>query len=400
MAETLSEMIDDIAWIDRRQASLAAQKAELIDQARHWSELTQLASSTSRSSGWDARTVAHRELVTELASVLRIPERTAESLVADSQTLIHELVSTFVTLFEGKISYAHAKVIIDNANSLPAESRKDFEDAVLPHAEELTRAKLERKARRIRETTHPESIESRVSAAIEKRFVEFEPARDGMAYLTAYLRAVDAMAIHNRLTDMAMHRQGEAEHRTLAQLRADAFTRLLQDGIFPLCDDSTINGIRPTVLISVPVLSLLDRSEEPATLEGYGPIDIGTASQLAAEAPSFIRLLTHPETGTVLSVGRDRYKVPRDLRMFLRHRDETCRFVGCNRAARRSDIDHTHEWQHGGQTAHDNLAHLCPGHHNVKQYTSWQVEQVGGGTLEWTSPVGRKYSTHPNVRMG
>lgn len=44
-------------------------------------------------------------------------------------------------------------------------------------------------------------------------------------------------------------------------------------------------GIRPRVLVTVPALTLLGVSDEPATLEGYGPIDHDTAMRLAATAP-------------------------------------------------------------------------------------------------------------------
>ncbi|HOB58031.1 MAG TPA: HNH endonuclease signature motif containing protein, partial [Rhodoglobus sp.] len=153
------------------------------------------------------------------------------------------------------------------------------------------------------------------------------------------------------------------------------------------------------VLVTVPVLTLLGVSDEPATLEGYGPIDHDTAMRLAATAPSFTRLLTHPETGAVLSVGRDRYTVPADLRTWLRVRDGTCRFPGCSRAARICEIDHTQDWLHNGQTAHENLAHLCPAHHRLKHQTRWTVTQSAGGVLNWTSPNGRDYATEPETRM-
>nr|WP_249273806.1 HNH endonuclease signature motif containing protein [Agreia sp. VKM Ac-1783] len=159
------------------------------------------------------------------------------------------------------------------------------------------------------------------------------------------------------------------------------------------------HGIRPTVLVTVPALTLLGVSEEPATLEGYGPIDADTARRVAARAPSFFRLLTHPETGTVLSVGRDHYEVPADLRRWLRVRDETCRAPGCNRLARRSDCDHCTDWSAEGLTAHDNLAHLCRGHHSLKHRTDWNYAHRGGGTLEWTSPTKKTYVTHPAVQM-
>lgn len=56
--------------------------------------------------------------------------------------------------------------------------------------------------------------------------------------------------------------------------------------------------------ITVPVMTLLVESDEPATLDGYGPIDLDTAKCLAGSATSCIRVLTHPVTGTVLDVDR------------------------------------------------------------------------------------------------
>jgi len=217
-----------------------------------------------------------------------------------------------------------------------------------------------------------------------------------MAVLSAYLPAVVAHGIYNRITDLATAQQSPAEERTLTQLRADLFAELLLDGRL---DSGGDRGIRPRVLVTVPVLTLLGVSDEPATLESHGPIDHDTAMRLAATAPSFTRLLTHPETGAVLSVGRDRYTVPADLRIWLRVRDGTCRFPGCSRAARICEIDHTKDWLHNGQTAHDNLAHLCPAHHRLKHQTRWTVAQSPGGVLKWTSPNGRAYATEPETRM-
>ncbi len=134
-------------------------------------------------------------------------------------------------------------------------------------------------------------------------------------------------------------------------------------------------------------------------LEGHGPIDRETALELAASAPSFTRLLTHPETGAVLSVGRASYAVPADLRTWLRVRDGTCRFPGCSRAARSCEIDHTRDWQFGHGTNHDNLAHLCPAHHHLKHQTGWAVRHRGGGVLEWTSPSGHAYTTEPETHL-
>nr|WP_314192808.1 hypothetical protein [uncultured Arthrobacter sp.] len=52
------------------------------------------------------------------------------------------------------------------------------------------------------------------------------------------------------------------------------------------------------VLVTVPALSLLGLTEEPAMLDGYGPIPPSMARVLVAEgAPSFRRVLTDPRDG-------------------------------------------------------------------------------------------------------
>lgn len=425
MADTFGELVDAIAATERMLASITAARAELIDQARQWSEITEamvVSPTEANHAGWSAEVVAHRVLVSELACALHLPERTVEGLVHESHSLLHDLPATHEALRDGQISYRHAKAMIDHADSVPESARSAFEQSALPFARRLTVATFDRKARVLRDHAHPETIESRHEASALTRTVTVEPARDGMAWLSAYLPAADAHGIFNRITDIALGLRNPEEPRTLAQLRTDVLSALLISGV--VCsgvacngtecdsdasscgDDKTSrgigHGIRARVLVTVPVLNLLDADfagGEPATLEGYGPIDSATARRLAANAPSFVRLLTHPETGAVLSVGRERYTVPSDLRTWLRVRDEQCRYPGCGRGAAYCDLDHTTDWQHGGKTSHDNLAHLCRSHHNLKHHTDWRVAQTGGGTLTWTSPSGHEYSTAPATRI-
>ena len=434
--DTMGELIDDVVEADRVIARAAATRAALIDQARSWSEATAslMPIDASQVHRWSAARVARRSLVSELAAALRLPERSTETLIEESRSLLRELPATMAALTEGQISYRHAQVMIDHANSLPAESRRVFEESALPFALKLTVSRFEHRARILRERVHPESIEVRHSSCRDKRELTVDPARDGMAWLTAYLPAVTAHAIYTRMTDIAADLQGPDEARTLTQLRADVFCDLLIDGQTDTAPDTSPDtatdtapdansdaapdtnsgtapdaarparrglgrGIRARVLITVPVLTLLGHGTEPAVLEGYGPIDLDTARNLAADAPGFVRILTHPETGAVLSLGRDRYAIPPDLRAWLRMRDETCRAPGCGAPARRCDLDHTKDWQYHGLSNHDNLAHLCPKHHDQKHHTRWIVEHLGDGDLEWISPTGHRYITEPATRI-
>ncbi|HEV7950591.1 MAG TPA: DUF222 domain-containing protein [Glaciihabitans sp.] len=385
-------------------ASFAAHKALLINRIRQISEgeLIERGEDPAPSRGWNAATISRRELVTEIACELKVSEFSASRLIDQSQVLLEDLPETQAALVEGEISYRHAAVIIDHANSIPVPSRAEFEQKLARDAAELTVPKLDRAARVLREKMHPESIEDRTKAAIDGRTLDLQPAPDGMAWLSAKIAASDALAMYNRCLEMATSLQSPEEERTLTQLRVDVFTEILM--VAGSCTDPShaYKRVIPLgrVQVTVPVLTLLGQSEEPASLDGYGPIAPDMAREIAAHAPSFTRLLTHPETGVVLSVGRDYYKVPADLKRWLGVRDETCRFPGCNRAAMYCDLDHTVDWQYGGPTSADNLANLCPAHHNVKTYTGWQVSQATGGQLKWVSPSNRTYVTRPAKTIG
>ncbi|UYN84179.1 MAG: DUF222 domain-containing protein [Microcella sp.] len=403
----LDALLDELIELEVREARIAERRARLVNDVRSAVTAAEGAQKVAVSiAGWSAEVVARRTIISELAAALRLPERAAENLMQYAWALETELPATRRALAEGRITYRHATTLIDQAWSLPVEARGGFEDAVLAAAEVRTVEQFRQRARIVRERLHPDSIEERRTAAIDARRVTLEPARDGMACLTALLPAEQAFGICERLTDIARSLESENDtepdgsgRRTLAQGRADVLADLLLDGVIP--SSGLGRGVHAKVLVTVPVLTLLGRPDAaaPAELEGYGPIDDATARRLAAHAPSFTRLLTHPETQTVLSVGRERYSVPSDLRLWLRVRDGTCRFPGCGRSAARSEIDHTLDWQFAGQTAHDNLAHLCPSHHRLKHHTDWSVHHLEHGVLEWRSPSGRTYSTHPTTVM-
>ncbi|TFC92773.1 MULTISPECIES: HNH endonuclease signature motif containing protein [Cryobacterium] len=255
-------------------------------------------------------------------------------------------------------------------------------------------ANLKYKARVMRERLHPDSITARRQRSVADRRVTFEPEADGMASLHWYDSAEKVKAGYDRITVMGISLLAPDEPRTLTQLRVDTFADLIHDGV---TETGVGTGIRGTVQVTVPVMTLLGHSEEPGHLVGYGPIDPDTAREIAARAPSFIRILTHPETEVVLSVGRTRYKVPKDLRRYLRVRDETCRWPGCRCAAAHSDLDHTLDWQFAGLTAHDDLAHLCPADLALKSETRWSYVHLADGTLTWTwtSPSERTFVSEP-----
>ncbi|GAA1994230.1 hypothetical protein [Microbacterium pumilum] len=158
------------------------------------------------------------------------------------------------------------------------------------------------------------------------------------------------------------------------------------------------------MVVTVPALALLDvdgAGDRFATVEGIGPIPLSRARELCGSAEGWMRVLTHPETGMVLSVGRRRYRPPPELRRLVKWRAETCMAPGCNIPASRCEIDHNLAWERGGITALTNLTPFCKGHHIVKHHGRWCVEQIegSGGAVLWTSPTGRRYRVEPERRV-
>lgn len=398
----LDGLLEMIADTERNAAAFAAVRLQLVDTFRsRWEYESGLAPTDGASD------IPSRALRAEIAAALSIPEATAHVLMATARTLVHDLPTTLARLGEGRFSERHARILVDGIVGLSPADAAHLERRALSQAELLTAAKFERKVRMLREMISPSDMTERHREAILMREVRVDPAPGGMAYLTAHLPAPEAYAISNYLGEVAKSLVNERETRTHAQLRADVFCDVLLDegAQFPPGEGEAglrgptkrARGITPTAHVTVPVLALAGAENAPASLEGYGPIDPETARRLVGASSGFYRVLTDPETGVMRSFGREKYAVPPELRRYLRQRDGTCRFVGCNRAAKHCDIDHTADWAWLGRTDDDNLAHLCRGHHRLKHASSWAVVQAAdhSGRLRWSSPLGRDYTTEP-----
>ncbi|WP_105035537.1 HNH endonuclease signature motif containing protein [Cryobacterium aureum] len=386
-----------IAWA---QASKAEVLTEAWDYTTNTAETGRPLAGPGHAHDWDATFAAQQGLVAEMACALRIPAGTASGLLRESRQLVVERPDTLTALRAGDISLRHARRVVDQLDSVPQPARAELEAVLLPHAKRLTATQFDGKARKLRERFHPDSITVRRTKCLSDRKVLFFPDKDGMA--TLWLRAAgdDLQGIYTRVTDAALSLQGPTEERTLTQLRADVAIDLLAQGV---TGSGLGAGLTANVNITVPVLTLMGRSvgtrEEPGDLEGYGPIDPETARRLAGTATSFLRILTHPHTGVVLDVSAEPFRVPASLKKYLRLRDGTCRFPGCNRSAGHSDLDHTVDKQFGGPTTATNLHFLSPAHHNLKHFSDWKTVADPDGTLHWTSPAGKHYATDPATRI-
>lgn len=401
LIESLVDSEAEIGAIRARQAMLYTAITEVIE----------LQTKRLPDAARKDREMPLREALSELAASLRVTERTVQRRMSDGTTLLMRFTRTCAALSQGRISPAHAAVILETGSEIDDdEARAAFEMSALDVAEIETAGRLRSVVRSLAEALQPIGIAERHREARKGRGVSVRDLPDHMAELITIQPAVIAHGVFDRLTQMAREdqRASRAEEcgsdedprvpddRTMDQRRADILADLLLSAA-PAALSEGLGAIRAHVQVTVPVLTLAGAQETGATLAGYGPIDPETARCLAHDAPGWDRVMIHPVTAAVLTV--DRYRPSADLLRTLRVRDEHCRFPGCRQPVRRCDVDHTRDAAFGGQTHIDNLAHLCRRHHTLKHATDWQVRQLGGGTLEWTSPTGLVYIDVPTPTL-
>ncbi|WP_125098394.1 HNH endonuclease signature motif containing protein [Leucobacter chromiireducens] len=393
------------------------------------------------------RELAYRSLRLEFATACASSETRVERLLSHAATLTEHFTDTLGALRAGEISFAHARVItaagavfVTGDVRADAVRRGGYESEVIAQARQETPARLRPIARAIAAKYAERTVEERHREAVARRSVRVRDFEDGMAELVAFLPAVEAYAIMDRLGRIARNtvqeeaaaRHPEADeprgsedtveasglpHRTRDATRADVLRDLLLSGD---TDTSSAPGpaIRAKVQVVVPVEMLIppepsDAGAAPvfaalgrrpstgasgwvAELIGYGPIPAAAASALAAAAPVWEGVTTAP-SGDVLTV--DRYVPTPEMHRRIAARDLHCRAPGCRAPSTRCDVDHTIASADGGPTSTANLALLCRAHHSLKHHTDWRLTQLPGGVLRWVSPTGRVRLDRPPSRV-
>ena len=286
LADDCLDGLTELARLDARSAALKVRLADTYIQA------TKAMASPAPSP--QERSAAEMGLVAELACVLTVSERAAGAFLQETRQLTTALPLTLAALQAGTISWQHARIMVDETTDVPRAAAAALEAHFLdPDAEnpargcpagDLVPSRFRAKARSWRERHHPVSIEKRHDTSVLDRRLEYTPDRDGMAWLSAYLPADGAASIWQRATAAARELQGPDEPRNLSQLRADTAATWLIAGVA-----EGVPSPKAQVLVTVPVLSLLGATEEPAVLDGYGPIPPSMARRLVADgATSFL----------------------------------------------------------------------------------------------------------------
>ncbi|MEJ7705517.1 MAG: DUF222 domain-containing protein [Geodermatophilaceae bacterium] len=324
---------------------------------------------------------------------LRLYATEAQRRIDLAGDLRARLAGTAGALRSGELTAAKAEVIAAGVRDLADQVAAGVEQSVLPAASGQTVSELRRAVTRAVLAVDPLGAADRADAAGRRRGVSHIPLADGMSGLWAELAAANAQTVligsdteSDRLA-AALSAAGEPVSGRSAR-RADALVLWAQRAL-AAPHPSTAHGRRRTVHVTAPLTMLLGLDDTPGELAGYGPIDVVTTRRLAVDG-TWWRLLTDPRSGVLLDYGRTTYTPPADLREFVLARDQVCTFAGCARPARGCQLDHLHEWHHGGTTRDGNMHPLCLRHHARKKTGDWTATRdPATGTTAWTSPWAR-----------
>jgi hypothetical protein len=388
----------------------------------------------------------------EIAARLRVTRRAADIKLSLALALADKLPAIADALRKGHIDIGKAKVIAElTANLASAEARAAVEERVLRRAGEQTGPELRRSLLRAVARIDPPANAKRHQQAQADRYLRVQPCWDGMAELTGWMSAEDAMVVFGAVDSLARSADPD-DPRSIDARRVDALvdlcrpTRVSEDlaaptvgrgpaapfaegpaaansaggspagfggasaagfggasptgfgGASPAADGNRASrraGRRdrggPDVRVVVPISTLLGLDDQPAELAGYGPIDAETARRIAADPDAtWRRLLTDPVSGTLLDYGTRVYRPPESLARHVMARDQVCCFPGCRQPAERCDLDHGVPYPHG-PTCDANLISLCRHHHRAKTHGGWRWRRNEDGTVTWTAPSGHEY---------
>jgi Domain of unknown function (DUF222) len=264
----------------------------------------------------------------------------------------------------------------------------------------MTRGRLAGQIDKIVAKADADAVRRRTERRTERE-IWFADLEGGLSEIHGSLLSPDAHALDKRLNTLA-GTVCERDPRTREQRRADALAALTAgaDRLRCRCGrDRCTAGKRPAatpvVIHVIAEQSVIDSRGGTTASEvcADGLVSPELIAELAAEAnlvPLVHPFDAAPEPGYVPS---------KKLAEFVRCRDLTCRWPGCDRPAFDCDIDHTVPYADGGLTHASNLKCYCRTHHLVKTFWGWRDQQLPDGTVILNSPSGKTYVTTPGSAL-
>lgn len=379
-----AERIDQIRSLENLKAGAAAA------QARVTADLYASQRAAHASAGLPAQ-MQGKDVASQVALARRESPVRGNQHLGLAKALVHEMPHTLQALTSGRLSEWRATLLVRETACLTLEDRRTIDRTLVADPERLEglgdRA-LIAEAKRLAYRLDPESVVRRRRKAESERRVTCRPAPDTMANLSALLPAAQAIAAFASLTREADARRAAGDCRSRGQVMADTLVQRLTG-------QATADAVPVEVSLVMTDRTLLRGDDEPAQLDGYGPVpaDMARTWTRSDEAAVWLRrLYTHPATGQLIGMESDSRFFPAGLGGLIRTRDQICRTPWCNAPIRH--IDHVKPRASGGPTSDVNGQGLCERCNYVKEAPGWRSRPspvAGRHAVTVISPTGHTY---------
>ena len=366
---------------------------------------------------WDAAAA-------EVSAILGVTHGRASAQMHLALSLRDRLPRVNALLMAGTLSYRVCEAIVNRTDLIGDKETLALVDrAIAEHALSwgpMSNLTLQRAIDVWVDTYDPGALRQNQTRARDREIGIGGPV-GGMAEIWGRMQATDAAMLDRQLTAMA-HGVCEDDPRTIGQRRADAMgalaagsDRLACNCDAPGCAAAEPDGRAASVVVHVVAeADVLDAEPDPAM---HGEKPAAPADPARAKTPGGVLtghrgIVPAPLLAELIRSGakvrqlrrpgddpEPGYRPSTALDEFVRMRDMTCRFPNCDAPAEYCDVDHTIAWP-WGPTHASNLACTCRKHHLLKTFwTGWRDQQHPDGTIVWTSPTGRTYTTQPGSRL-
>ncbi|MFJ9392785.1 DUF222 domain-containing protein, partial [Nocardioides sp. NPDC101246] len=335
-------------------------------------------------------------VASQVALARRVSPEKGAKMLGLAKILIAEMPHTFALMKAGLFSQWQATILARETACLSVEDRRIIDhrlcafgpDGEAPKVVSMGLRQLENTAKKLAISLDQASVVARAANAVKDRRVSLRPAPDTMTWLGALLPVKDGVAVFAALDQAAKAAHAAGDERTRGQVLADT----LVDRV----TGREAAGVRPKVEVKIVMTadSLAGDADQPAFVEGYGPVPVAWARDALNDAEVFVRRLFTDPAGRLVAMESKSRKAPDGLAEFITIRDGgVCRTNGCDAPIR--NIDHVERHADGGETSSRNLQGLCERCNQAKEALGWQARPGPDGSIITITPTGHAYTSPP-----
>ena len=322
----------------------------------------------------------------EVAAALSLTRRSSEDQLSRAVSLTGRLRRVHEVFTAGGLDLPRVRVMDDTLGHLPDETVDEVLDQCLDDVPGLTTGQIRARLGRLVMIADPDGAKASYEEGLAERRLATGSNPDHTGNFSIYSAPPDRVAAARALIEeRARALKTGDEERTLEQLRVDVALDLLAGngaGVNP-------GGGRTNVTISAE--TLIGLSQEPADLEGFGPVIAEIGRKTVMENIDGDWTFTVTDQGRPVATGTLSRRPTASQTRQVAASYRTCVMVTCRFPVFDCDLDHRRPASEGGPTHNDNLGPLCRHHHMTRHHTAWRLERLPNGDHKWTSPLGHVY---------